>query len=647
MRSIIVPLWAVTFASLSTIAIAEEADLLATVVVTASNIEYSDVEAPYASEVHTSEQIKKTASNTLYDYLDKHTSLNVLPDIGNRFVQKIDVRGYGIENGNQNIVISLNGRRLNNIDLAPQLLSSIPLETIERIEITKGSGSVAYGDGATAGSIQIYTKPIEGIKASISAGNFGVRTGSLTAGIAKEMFDFSMNASRYEQDGFSDPDTTGERDKADSDSYGAMLNVYPTEWLELRVSADSTNIDTRYPGALTKAQFESDPAQNGGNSYTSQIFETDVWEFGIKAELMPGLEITWDISTEDKLSEYSSGWGSEYEYDTHRLALKYIQGDLSLVGGVDFFDGTRMQSGNDTSKDNKGYFIQGDYYLGDTVFSAGFRKESVDYSYKHDSGAVLKSDFGLTAWNIGLNHRLDDEVTVFGNINRAFQAPDIDRLFKYNGWGNPYVFNGFIDPAESYTLNIGTNLVLPSDKIKMTMFFVDLKNEIYLYKSDPYAFGGENTNIDESHKYGLEVQETHIFNDKLTGRVNYSYTRAIIDKENEGGGAFDGNDLPGVSRHSVVLGLDYKVTPYSQLSVTHNYRSSAYAMNDFSNSFSQKQPSYNSTDVTFTYKPSDNIEIVAGVQNLFEKANGIQIRDNAIYPVNFTRNWSVTLRAGF
>ncbi len=73
------------------------------------------------------------------------------------FLKKIDLRGYGIGDGYQNIVVSVNGRKLNNIDMVTQLLSSIPVESIDKIEIVKGSGSVQYGDGANAGAINIIT----------------------------------------------------------------------------------------------------------------------------------------------------------------------------------------------------------------------------------------------------------------------------------------------------------------------------------------------------------------------------------------------------------------------------------------------------------------------------------------------------------
>jgi iron complex outermembrane receptor protein len=32
------------------------------------------------------------------------------------------------------------------------------------------------------------------------------------------------------------------------------------------------------------------------------------------------------------------------------------------------------------------------------------------------------------------------------------------------------------------------------------------------------------------------------------------------------------------------------------------------------------------------------------VDNLFEQSNGIWIRDDAIYPVNFTRNWRLGMK---
>ncbi|WJJ93551.1 TonB-dependent receptor plug domain-containing protein [Neopusillimonas aromaticivorans] len=60
--------------------------------------------------------------------------------------------------GDQNTLVLLNGQRLSDFEGGTARLSSIPIESIERIEILRGSGAVQYGSGATAGTINIITK---------------------------------------------------------------------------------------------------------------------------------------------------------------------------------------------------------------------------------------------------------------------------------------------------------------------------------------------------------------------------------------------------------------------------------------------------------------------------------------------------------
>ncbi|OYZ30073.1 MAG: TonB-dependent receptor, partial [Hydrogenophilales bacterium 17-64-65] len=91
-----------------------------TIVVTPTRTPLADVDAPFASEVHTRHMIEQSGATTLYDYLAQHTSLLVLPSYGNKASPKIDMRGFGIGDGYQNIVVSLDGRRLNNIDMSSQ-----------------------------------------------------------------------------------------------------------------------------------------------------------------------------------------------------------------------------------------------------------------------------------------------------------------------------------------------------------------------------------------------------------------------------------------------------------------------------------------------------------------------------------------------
>jgi iron complex outermembrane receptor protein len=607
------------------------------VLVTATRSEFRDTEAPYASEVHGRRDIERSAAVSLYDYLDRHSSLNVTPGFGNPFVQKIDMRGYGIGDGHQNIVVTLNGRRLNNIDMVPQLLSAIPLASIERIEITKGSGSVLYGDGATAGAIHIITRDIDGAAVMASSGSHGIAASSVAAGINGDYAGLTVTAENYRQDGFRDPDTAGTRDAADSDNLLAMLRVYPSDTVELRLGKALSWIDTVYGKGLTQAQFEADPAQNGGKTYTGQTFRADNSSIGLSADLGSALRLSLDHHREDKRSEYSSGWRSDYDYRSTDLALHYSAGDLFVGAGLQNFDGSRKGSYDTTGKENTGHYAQGHYRLGATTVAAGVRRETVRYSYRPTAGSVLADAHTLDAWDVGVNHRLDEQLTLFASYNSAFQAPDIDRFFSGGS------FNAFIVPARSRTLNLGLNHVGAGNKLKLTAFHISLDNEIYYYSTGNWLTS-YNTNIDKSHKYGLEVQDSYRFNERLNGSFNYAWTRAYIDSEDAGGGAYDGKELPGVSEHSVVLGLGYALSPQSLLTLSHSWRSETWAAEDFANSFSQKQAAYHSTGLGYSHR-LERMELFVRIDNLFDHANGLWISDDNIYPVNFTRTWRVGIRA--
>ena len=77
--------------------------------------------------------------------------------------------------GTSNTLVLINGRRLNDIDMAGVDFSAIPKNSIERIEITRGnSGAVLYGDGAVGGVINIGTKNA-GRPAAIGARAGGLR----------------------------------------------------------------------------------------------------------------------------------------------------------------------------------------------------------------------------------------------------------------------------------------------------------------------------------------------------------------------------------------------------------------------------------------------------------------------------------------
>ena len=81
---------------------------------------------------------------------------------------------------------------------------TLPLEVIERIEITKGSAGRIYGQNAFTGAINIITKQnIENnLSVELAGGSFDQKRGSLTAQRKLENSDILFNYSRKESEGY-------------------------------------------------------------------------------------------------------------------------------------------------------------------------------------------------------------------------------------------------------------------------------------------------------------------------------------------------------------------------------------------------------------------------------------------------------------
>lgn len=620
------------------------------ITVKANRFERKDTETTYASEIHTEKQIEASGAATLYDYLAQQSSVNLGSYFGNKATPTMNLRGYGSDNGNQNVVVIVDGQRLNTIDSFPQLISAIPLANIDRIEITKGSGSVIYGDGATAGTIQIYTKNKKGITASTSFGNHGQQNHYVNAGLSEKYFDLSANASHDSNDGYSVADKTGHRDEFTGDTQNIKLKIKPTESFRLLASGTNSRNDIRYPNSLTQAQFNSNPSQNGtaSTAYTHQGLYSKQWSVGFEYNVTSQIKIAATHFNEDKTSNFlASNFKYDYLNKSNDLSISYNDELLSAIAGVQSFDGDRDSGFDNTSKDSLAEFINTEYrptWLSKALtLSGGLRTEKIKYHYAPTFGTALDSKDNLNAWDIGANYRFSSEFSTFINLNKAYLAPNIDSFFTFDNTGAT-VFNAFIKPQESKTLNIGFNHVVTNNRLKATVYYASLDNEIFLDRS---LGGFNNTNIDKSHKYGLELQDYFKISDNLNASIIYNYTRAIIDSEiRDDGSNIDGKTLPSTPKHSVVANLSYKFLDHASVNLNQVWRSSAYASEDFLNNAAQRQEHYESTNVALSYEYK-NMQFFTSVTNLFEHANSIQVRDDTIYPIDFSRTWRVGMKADF
>ena len=613
-----------------------------------------EIASTSSKEIYTAKDISRSGSSSLFNFLSQHTSINILPSYGNKSAPLIDIRGYGIESGYQNVVVTVDGERINNIDMSAQIIGSIPLSSIANIEIIRGSGSIRHGDGAMGGVINITTSDYIENSIQTSFGSDGLNNNNINLGYKGEKFSIGLSASDDSNDGQSKEDTQGNKAESTNQYNKLKINIDPTNDLNIKLVSSNVRSNLFYVGALTKAEFDTDPSQNSGNKYTNYDYNIDRNSIGLNYKINPLLNLKVSYFQENRSNHFIPSYSSAnivYDYDTEgfNLTLPFVGEKLTFTPGFELLNGQRKDSVGKVTKDNKAYYVETEMQVNTkTIISAGARHEQVDYKYNGSS--ALATDESLNAYDIGVNYAVNDQLSVFSNYNQAFQAPDVDRFFvgvyAPPSWAlSGRAFNGFIDPAKSNTLNIGLTYYTKQNNLSLTSYYSKVEDEIFY---NPSSFLNEN--IDNSKKYGLELQNTMQLNDKLSANLTYNYVKAEIGSNAQG--LTDGNDMPGVPRQMALVNINYQFVTNGYVSISHAWKEKTYIFSDFANSNSQKQPQYNSTDLSFNYgvnnfKMTNKMEVFGAITNIFEQKNAVQSYANALYPFNFERTFMAGLKINF
>jgi iron complex outermembrane recepter protein len=607
-----------------------------------------------SKEIYTNQDIEQSGSFSTFDFLSQHTSINIQSQFGNKTSPLIDMRGYGIQDGYQNIVVNVNGERLNRIDQVPQMIGNIPLKSIERIEILRGSGSVRFGDGAMAGVINIIMKNTVEQSFQSVIGTQGAQSNILNTGYQGDNFNIMLNSSSEKNDGQVVADPSGDKAKSENDYNKIIINLTPTDDFDITMSVLNSRSNNYFPNSLDKAKLQSDPSQNGtGKEYTNNDYDTDSYTLKTSYQLNSNLGINMSYFKED-ISLYTQAFFGNFlqDYDTesYDISLPYHGEKHTFTSGIQVSDSQRKSSIGEMTKKNKAIFVETEIQLTDTILvSGGLRHEKIDYT--HNGTNPLKTNESLNAYEAGINYQVSDQFALFTNYSHAYQAPDVDRFFSRVG--DVQVFNGFIDPAKSDTYNIGFNYKTKRTTTSITTYYTSLDDEIVFNPNVPGldpGFNGLNENIDNSEKYGVEIQHTHKVGNKTVLGINYNFAKAKIGRNTQG--FTDGNDMPGVPRQTLIANVNYQFTGNGFITLNHAWRERSYDMGDFDNARDKEQPLYSSTDLSINYSLKnvskfEDVAIFGSINNIFEHTNAIAVSGNSFYVSNFERSFLAGIKVNF
>lgn len=603
---------------------------------------------PIGATVITASQIRSAGATDVNAAIRKiggvfgRESLDGSPDFG------LDLRGFGT-NSAQNVVVLVDGVRLNENELASTVLSTIPVDTVERIEITRGGSSVLYGDGATGGVINIVTRRAAagGTHGSLfaEAGRFdhrdlratithGAGPWSFDAAVAGRGTDNGRANNRYEQTTVS----------------GGLQYAYGSGRAGVRV--ESARSDSRLPGSLTEAQFLADPRQSltpddDGSLDTDRVtafVEHRAGAFDLAAELSHrerDLRSTYVFGGVPSTTYYATGQTQFSPRLRHTAALAGRSNEL--VAGVDLIRWKRQVtaswSAGDARQDAKAVYLR-DELRWDAPHNArlavGGRHERFekDYSDPLAFPAIVgeRRRQSLNAWSVEASVDPLPGLTVFAKAGRSYRVANIDENALRSSVD-------VLAPQTSRDLELGIGAGDAARKATARLFRHRLTNEIFY---DPTIGWGANTNLDPTRRQGVEVEGEAALGQAWRVTGQWQYVQAEFRD-----GPNAGRDMVLVPKHVVTARLAWAPGGGHSADVGAQWVDSQRYGDDFTNACDARIPSFTTVDARYAYRAGPWEVAVSGL-NLADRqfySNAFSCR-GGIYPSN-GRQLKLSLRFDF
>jgi len=476
------------------------------------------------------------------------------------------MRGFGERSGTAYLV---DGVRVNDAGDAtgPFLWNSIPLDSIERIEVIRGGASTIYGEGAAGGVINIITKQPTNQTATATAtaagGNLGYYTGHFDGSLKEGSFDCFVSGDRQEW--------TGWRDFSAFRGWSSIVKPsIDTTIGKFTLGYYLHDEITQNPGNLFALQLAANPRQAGALTTLLEDHENR-GSLDYFKSLDSGLTLVGKVYGQEYNSSstyagslptnvqqpnYGGTFQASYDSDIRgrsnklTLGMELVQQDFSS----DDHYGDVSQINNWTGS----FFAQNTYQLTSKLSaSAGVR-----YDYREWNINILEPGF-LTyqgpktadVWSpkTTLTYEFTEKTASWLSLSRSYHLPlaeDITSAGFSPILAQNFVANPNIEPSVSNEIEIGMRCQQYRLLGGSVTYYYTYTHDDILFNPDPLVYRNDNFNV---KRQGVELTLTS----RPTDWVDFYYTTAFTDAQFDGG-VYSGHHLPLVPEWQLTGGANWR-----------------------------------------------------------------------------------------
>lgn len=546
------------------------------ITVTANKFEQSinDVLA----SVNAIERAEIEASNVrdLPTLLSTRVGFQVNPNGGFGQNTGVSLRGTG----SGDTLILIDGVRTGSATLGQKALNNVPLNSIERIEIIKGSRAAVYGSDALAGVINIITRESDNLSLSATFGSDSYQNYQVAGSVKSDDITTAFNAGFEKTDNFDvlqgvAPDEDGYENK----NLGFKVNYTDTHYGDFKLLGQYSEGYADYDSSFSPADstIERDDFKNyqlsagWSKNYTNQTHSIDL-----------------ALSTDDSDNTYVDFLvgPTTSTFITKRTQIDYngqylLSNELNISGGINWYNDDVSHSSQlfvEDSRDVLAVFV-GAYYDADKVLANLTVRQDDDEQFGDE-----------TTYTAAAGYHLSEDATFRISQSTGFKAPTFNDLY-YPLYGNPD-----LQPEKSVNRELGLSVDFDIAQVDIAVFRNDIEDKI------DYDANFALANIDEARYEGVEFSLSQQFFG-FDSNLNFAYLSA----EDEETGA----ELRNVAKRTFNWELAKQFGAFDA-SLDMQYRSDRQGA-------VTRLGSYTLWNLAGNYQVNEHIEVSLRVENLFDK----------------------------